>query len=107
MASAFDGLNEVDAESVRRSLWAGETMASIRREFTDIEGNCSISAQRMRDMRDELFEPLLSDPDKVKALAAGPCINPLVLNRPKPIVERAARMARAASKPVQIEMFPA
>lgn len=102
MASAFDSLDPFDANFIRQMFMAGASMAAIRREFSN-----SISAQRMRELRDELFEPLLSDPEKVKELAAGPCINPLVLNRPKQTLDRHARMARKASRPVQTEMFPA
>lgn len=106
MASAFDGLNETDAALVRKRLLAGDTMISIRRDFFPADTAVStISAARMRDMRDEVFEPLLADPDKVKSLAAGPCINPLTLNHPRATVDRHTRMARAAAKPVQIEMF--
>lgn len=107
MASAFDGIDCFQLDSIRHSLWAGESMASIRRQWLGADGKPTISAKLMREMRDELFEPLLADPDKVKALAAGPVINALELNKPRRIPDRHTRMARTAAKPVQIEMFPA
>lgn len=105
MASAFDGLSNFDADFIRRRLLAGDTMKAIRDAFADGEGKSAISAKRMRELRDEFFEPLIADPDKVKELAAGPVLNALEINRPKRPIDRHTRMARP--RPVQIEMFPA
>jgi hypothetical protein len=99
MASAFDDLTPTDGEYVRNRLLAGDCMADIRRTLS------GLSAKQMRALRDEVFEPLLSDPDAVKALAAGPVLNALEIVRYRRRVERAARTARP--RPVQTEMFPA
>ncbi len=99
MASAFDGLNVRDADKVRRAILAGKTKAYIREEYK------SITPDRLRDMFDEVFGPLLADPEAVKALANGRCLNPSEIIRYKKLIDRHTRMARAAAKPVQIEMF--
>jgi hypothetical protein len=99
MASAFDDLTPDDAGYVRNRLLAGDTMADIRRVMP------GISARLMRSLRDEVFEPLLSDPEAVKDLAKGPVLNALTIIRYRQRPGRKPRMARPA--PTQTEMFPA
>jgi hypothetical protein len=104
-ASAFDGVNEADVRHIKQALWAGQSMASIRRDFIGLEGKFTFSAARLREMRDELFEPLTSDPAKLAEMANGAIINALELNRPRKIADKFTRTARQASRPVQVEMF--
>lgn len=99
MASAFDDLTRNDADRVRKRLLAGECMADIRRAFP------GITAKLMRELRDEVFEPLIADPKAVKDLANGPVLNALEIVRYRRRPGRKTRMARPA--PVQTEMFPA
>jgi hypothetical protein len=99
MDSAFDDLTPKDAEYVRTRLLAGETMADIRRALP------GITIKQMRLLRDEVFDPLVADPEKVKALALGPVLNALAIIRYRQRPGRKTRMARAT--PVQTEMFPA
>lgn len=99
MASAFDDCTPANAEYVRTRLLAGETMAEIRRVLT------GLSAKKLRDMRDEIFEPLIANPDEVKKLANGPVLNANEIIRYRQRPGRKTRMARPG--PVQTEMFPA
>ncbi len=98
MASAFDAVSESDARYTRERLLAGDSVAEIRL-------GTEITARQMRAMRDEVFEPLISDPAKVKALADGPMLNPLEIVRYRNRPGAKPRMARPAR--TQIEMFPA
>lgn len=105
MASAFEGVSKVDAASIRKMLLAGSTMIEVRDSFHDQHGRRRFNAQRMRDMRDEIFEPLIADPDKGKALANGPVLNANEIVRYRRNPGPRTRMARPG--PVQTEMFPA
>lgn len=98
MASAFDELTPDDARFVRDRLLAGECMADIRRALP------GITAKLMRALRDEVFDPLVADPEAVKELAAGPVLNALEIVRYRRRPGRKPRMARP--QPVQVEMFP-
>jgi hypothetical protein len=105
MASAFDGLCQFDYDLIRRSLLAGDTMAEVRSLFTGENGKPRFTVRRMREMRDEIFEPLIADPEKVKALANGPVLNANKIVRYRRNPGPRTRMARAGA--VQTEMFPA
>lgn len=99
MASAFSEATPSERVKIRKWLLAGETMAEIRRSLP------GLSPKLLRQMRDEVFDPLLADPEKVKELANGPVLNPSEIVRYRRNPGRKARMARPA--PVQTEMFPA
>lgn len=99
MASAFDDLTDSDARYVRDRLLAGETMADIRRTLP------GITRKLMCALRDEIFEPLIADPEKVKALANGPVLNANEIVRYRRNPGPRSRMARPGA--VQTEMFPA
>ena len=99
MDSAFDDLTAGDAVYVRRRLLAGDSMADIRRVLP------GINIRQMRALRDEVFEPLLADPEKVKALANGPVLNANAIIRYRQRPGRKSRVARPV--PVQSEMFSA
>ena len=99
MASAFDDLHPSDADYTRRRLLAGDTMAEIRRTLP------GLSMRKLTRLRDEVFEPLVSDPEAVKALANGPVLNPLALIRYRKSAERHRRTARPRA--TQTEMFAA
>lgn len=105
MASAFEGVKETDAEQIRRLFLAGRSMVEIRDHFVGANGRRTFNVQRMREMRDEVFEPFVNDVEKVKALANGPVLNANEIVRYKRPLDRAKRMARPG--PVQTEMFPA
>lgn len=77
---------------VEGALWRGVAMAEISRET-------GLKLKDIRAIRDELFAPF-SDPEAVKAVANGPLINPLHLNRP-----RSARKRRVSVPAHQVEMF--
>lgn len=103
MASAFKGVKRADAEDIRRRLLAGHTMIEIRNLFTDAKtGKRRFNAQQMRDMRDEVFDPLIADPEAVKALANGPVLNANEIVRYRQRPGRKTRMARPGA--VQTEM---
>lgn len=105
MASAFDDVSTETAEHIRKRFLAGDSMADIRSEYVGLDGHSTFTARKMREMRDEVFEPLISDPEKVKALANGSVLNPLAIIRYRRRPGRKPRMARPL--PTQIEMFPA
>lgn len=69
MASAFETLSPANAKEIRAKFLAGHKMVDLRKEY-------SIDAKKMRELRDEVFEPLLTDPQAVKDLANGPMFNP-------------------------------
>lgn len=73
-------------------------MADIRRELDDVP------LRLIREQRDATFDPLINDPEKVKALSNGPILNPLEIIRYRINPGRKPRMARAGT--TQIEMFP-
>lgn len=105
MASAFEGVSKSDAASIRKMLLSGATMIEVRNHFIGAKGKRTFNAQRMREMRDEIFEPLIADPEKVKALANGPVLNANEIVRYRRNPGPRTRMARPG--PVQTEMFPA
>lgn len=90
--SAFDGLTAWDVSCIRAAFLRGETSAEVRREWP------GYSAKKIKQMRDEIFEPLKADPDAVKALANGP-----VLNANEIVRWKAPRSHR--TPPEQIELF--
>ncbi|MFA7441673.1 MAG: hypothetical protein WCZ66_12025 [Sphingomonadaceae bacterium] len=102
MASAFDELDPFDAEYIRKRFLAGDAMSDIRAEYRDGD-KFTFSLKRMREMRDEVFEPLIFNPDAVKELANGAVLNPLEVVRYRRRTGRKPRMARPG--PTQIEMF--
>jgi len=75
MASTFDSLHPDNAALVRKRLLAGWTMKDIR---TDLPG---IDTKTMRKLRDEVFVPLVTDPQAVKDLANGPLLNANTMTR--------------------------
>lgn len=105
MESAFDAVDAATAEYIRKSFLAGAAMSDIREGFRGVDGKFSITLRAMRAMRDEVFDPLISDPAKVASLANGPVLNPLEIVRYRRRSGRKPRMARPGAK--QIEMFGA
>lgn len=69
MASAFDCISPENGALIRKRLLAGGLMKDIR---ADLPG---IDAKTMRKLRDEVFGPLVTDPQAVKDLANGPMLN--------------------------------
>lgn len=70
MASAFQSISQANAEFVRKRFLSGAGMKEIRQDLPGID------AATMRKLRDEMFIPLLTDPQAVKELANGPMLNP-------------------------------
>lgn len=94
-----------DREYIRKRLLAGDSMSDIRTAMSD-DGEAIIPMKVIREVRDEVFEPLEANPEAVKALANGVMLNPLDIIRYRRRPGRKPRMARPP-KPLQIEMFPA
>lgn len=82
MASAFDGIDPRVAEFIETRLLAGDTMEDVRtdgKRLAYVQGISpfpEITGYRMRKLRNEVFGKLQRDPEAVKALANGPCLNP-------------------------------
>ena len=83
-------------EHCRTRFLAGDTLAEIHRSYGG-----SISKARIKAIRDSLFLELNASADNVKALANGPCLNPLDIVRYK----SARQTAKPDAKITQIEMF--
>jgi len=103
MDSAFDGVTPEAAANIRKQLLAGHTMTEIRNDYIGADGKPEISIRAMRAMRDEVFDPLICDPEKVKSLANGPVLNANEIVRYRQRPGRKPRMARPGD--VQTEMF--
>lgn len=91
MTSAFDGFSQEASKSICSALWAGQSMASIAKDW-------EVPRKTIAAMRDELFAAY-SDPQAVCDAANGPLINAQQINRPK------AKRAPRRSGGRQIEMF--
>lgn len=78
---------------VRSALWAGVSLAEIRRET-------GWTRREIEVFRDELFAPF-ADTEAVKAAANGPLISAHSINRPK------ARRQQRPPRAKQIDMFAA
>lgn len=97
--SGFKGVCEADAKLARERLLAGDTLAEVRAHFRGADGKLKFSASQMRRMRNEVFAPLLRDPQAIKALADGPMLNPAQVVRYRHPREETAAGAQ------QVEMF--
>lgn len=97
--SGFIGVSEKDAMLVRDRLLAGDTLPEVRAHFRDSDNKLRFSMSQMRRMRDEVFAPLTSDPETIKALANGPMLNPTTIVRYRHPREEVAAGVK------QIEMF--
>lgn len=110
MALGFDDLPTKVAEHIKARILAGDTMADVRVSAARVasiqcQTKLEFTARQMRALRDEVFEPLLSDPEEVKKLANGRVLNALDIIRYRQRPGRKTRMARPGA--VQTEMFPA
>lgn len=97
--SGFIGVSDGDAKLARERFLAGDTAAEVRAHFRGDDGKLRFSASQIRRMRNEVFAPLVTDPQAIKALAAGPMLNPSQIVRYRHPREEVAAGAK------QVEMF--
>ncbi len=99
--SGFKGVSAGDEKLARERFLAGDTLPEVRAHFRYPDNKLKFSVSQVRRMRNEVFAPLTTDPDAIKALANGPMLNPASIVRYRhPREEVAAGVA-------QIEMFAA
>lgn len=75
MASAFDEISKADGDFVRARFLAGALMKDIT------EARPGIEPKLIRKLRDEVFVPMVTNPEVAKALANGPLLNPSAMIR--------------------------
>lgn len=81
--SGFDGVADKDRAAIHDRFLAGDTVSEVRGRFRDRDGKLRFSVSSVRRMRDEVFAPLVGNPDAIKALADGPLLNPTNIVRYK------------------------
>ncbi len=97
--SGFIGVGEGDAKLARERFLAGDTAFEVRAHFRGMDGKLKFSVSQIRRMRNEVFAPLVNDPQAIKALADGPMLNPSQIVRYRHPREEVAEGAK------QVEMF--
>ena len=93
MTSAFEGITPNNIHAIQMRFLAGALMKDVREEF-------SLTARQAREMRDEVFVPLVTNPAAVKALANGPMLNPSSMTKlpyARAVITKERQRANAAA----------